>query len=375
MSRVAKALEELSAAGMKVAVLAAHDGLLIETLVSSAAHAEPEIVAALGASALDASKLLADDLLRPWPDSILVEFEHGGIIVQPIAQGVMAVVLTDNVSSFALLRLKLGRLGSQLTATFDSETAADPDSGLGAPSPLPAGVSNGWGEANEPAPPTELPADLSPVGSSSAPQEASTSTTTIHSPTTGPVVAMRSHVRSSAIATAVLPDQREAEVGQLVPNSQSQPASVDNSRSAVLDGEATNGAGGNGAVVLKGACLDLNGPIATATVELEHGDRCAIGKAVGRNALEKRLSLMAEATARALTALLPPGYSVVLQHIRHAPLDSYRLLHAHVVLITPSERRSLYGTTPVDGDLSMAAAQTVLSAVNQQIGVVLKTNN
>src|SRR2546426_12703408 len=73
---------------------------------------------------------------------------------------------------------------------------------------------------------------------------------------------------------------------------------------------------GAGRIRFKGASLDVSGLVATATVKLVHVDREVVGRAVGRNAQERRLFLAAEATARAVAAFLPQGYGIVVRAIQ-----------------------------------------------------------
>ncbi len=128
-------------------------------------------------------------------------------------------------------------------------------------------------------------------------------------------------------------------------------------------------------LVLTGAHLELTGLVATATVELAYGHQCVRGKAVGRNAKERYPFLIAEATARAVTELLSPGYGVVLHDIQPGPDHANWQLCARVLLITPTEELSFDGTTPLGGNLSEAAVKVVLNAVREQIRPLLKGSN
>ena len=122
---------------------------------------------------------------------------------------------------------------------------------------------------------------------------------------------------------------------------------------------------------LKGASLDISGLVATATVKLVYGSREVIGRAVGRNVQERRLFLVAEATARAVTEFLPPGYGTVLHDIQPTPLEVGKALWAVVLFLTPDGEESLLGIAPIDGMMIDAAGKAVLSALNRRIEPLL----
>lgn len=124
-------------------------------------------------------------------------------------------------------------------------------------------------------------------------------------------------------------------------------------------------------IQLKAVSLDLSGVVATASVKLVFGERQVTGKAVGRGVQERRLFLMAEATARAVTEFLPAGYGVVIHDIQPAPPEVGKALWAVVLFLTPTGEQSLLGIAPIDGVISEAAAKAVLSAVNRRVGLLL----
>lgn len=130
---------------------------------------------------------------------------------------------------------------------------------------------------------------------------------------------------------------------------------------------------GNGRIRFKGASLDVSGQVATATVKLMLGDREVIGRAVGRNAQERRLFLAAEAAARAVTEFLPPGYGVVVHDIQPAPPDVGKALWAAVLFLTPTAEESLLGIAPIEDMVFEAAGKAVLNAVNRRVGLLLGT--
>ncbi len=128
-------------------------------------------------------------------------------------------------------------------------------------------------------------------------------------------------------------------------------------------------------LILKTVNLDIAGQVATATVHLTLSGRRVTGKAVGRDTEDRRLFLVAEATARAITEFLPRGYGAVLHHVQHAPSEVGVAIWSLVMLLTPTGEQSLLGIAPADGNLSEAAANSVLNALNRRIGILLSESN
>jgi hypothetical protein len=122
---------------------------------------------------------------------------------------------------------------------------------------------------------------------------------------------------------------------------------------------------------MKGASLDVSGMVATATVKLVYGEREVIGKAVGRNAQERRLLLAGEAAAHAITELLPQGYGIVVHDIQPAPDEVGKALWAVVLFLTPTSEESLLGIAPIDEMVFEAATKAVLNAVNRRVAPLL----
>ncbi len=117
--------------------------------------------------------------------------------------------------------------------------------------------------------------------------------------------------------------------------------------------------------------LEPSGQVVTARVELVHGSRRVVATSTGRNAGERRLYLMAEAAARAVTEFLPPGYGVILGEIRPVPGELGGALKAAVLFLTPTEDQPLEGTAAIEGSLETAAAKTVLAAVHDHVKPLL----
>ena len=124
-------------------------------------------------------------------------------------------------------------------------------------------------------------------------------------------------------------------------------------------------------LVLRKAELETAGFTASATVELSFGSRHAVGKAVGRNIPDQYLALAAEATIRAVIEFLPTGYGIVLENIQPVSSATEVAVWANVIFITPMEEQLLPGIARLDGQPALAAARTILSAVNRRLELVL----
>lgn len=123
-------------------------------------------------------------------------------------------------------------------------------------------------------------------------------------------------------------------------------------------------------VVLKSMKMEVSGHVATATAELTDGTRKVTAKSVGHDTEDRRLFLAAEATARALTELLPPGYGVVLQDVKVSP-EVGEAVFAAVAFLTLGEEQSLLGVARIKESVYDTAACAVLNAVNRKLGVIL----
>ncbi len=127
-------------------------------------------------------------------------------------------------------------------------------------------------------------------------------------------------------------------------------------------------------VVLKALRLDLSGLVATAIVELRHGERHTLARSVGRNVEDRRLFLVGEATARAVTDLLPQGYGVVLhdiQVIQPGLSELGRGVLSSVWFLAPDNEQICLGVSAAGEDARLATARSVLSAVNRRIESLL----
>lgn len=127
-------------------------------------------------------------------------------------------------------------------------------------------------------------------------------------------------------------------------------------------------------LALKGLRLDLSGLVATAVVELAYGDRHAAARSVGRNVEERRLYLLGEAAARAVTDFLPPGHGAVIHDValvQPGAAELGRGVLAIVLFLEPEKEQFLFGVASADGDARLAAARAVLDAVNRRVALLL----
>ncbi len=119
-------------------------------------------------------------------------------------------------------------------------------------------------------------------------------------------------------------------------------------------------------VVLRVVNLELTGFVASAIVEVVHGDCKGTGKVVGRNTPERYCFLVAGATARALTELFPRGFGIVLQNVYPVRSEVINALSTVVLFLTPTREELLLGIA-LDDSLPSTAAKAVLNAVNRRI--------
>lgn len=132
---------------------------------------------------------------------------------------------------------------------------------------------------------------------------------------------------------------------------------------------------GSKRLILRKAELETVGFTASAVIELTCGEQRAVGRAVGRNIPDQYLPLAAEATIRAITEFLPAGYGIVLENIQPVSSGTEVAVWANVIFITPTEEQLLPGIARLDGQPTLAAAKTILSAVNRRLELVLNQSH
>ena len=123
-------------------------------------------------------------------------------------------------------------------------------------------------------------------------------------------------------------------------------------------------------IVLEGVQMNLSGQVATAVVRLRERGRRVSSRSVGRNVERRRLHLLGDAAARALTELLPLGYGAVLSDIQTVSTEVGEAVVTAVTLLAPDGEQLLMGVARMDTGIAEAAARAVLDAVNRRLSFV-----
>jgi predicted regulator of Ras-like GTPase activity (Roadblock/LC7/MglB family) len=302
-----EAQERLSNLGVRTAFVATWDGLLIDSVVCDDEPIELETLAANAAATLQ----LSHGAKRGRMEGVTAEFESGStIMVDPVGENSLVAFVTRPSSDVAQLRTQLRTMAQLQIGVGTTRDAASEAHRTPAAPPAAHTPAATW----EPAVPR--------TGSASQQMQPAP-----HTAQTAP----------PAVAT-VQDIVRRTPAGRRV--------------------------------ILKSVVLEAAGFAATATVELALNGKKIIGKAVARNDSAQYLSVAAEATVRAVTGLLPDGYGVVLEHITPVASEadqSIRAVSVKVLFLTPSGEQTLLGIAKISGDEPLAAAKTVLSAVNSSM--------
>lgn len=367
MGRVRQALQQLCRLGMRAAFLSSSDGLLIDAVTCPDERLDLDRIVASVTSEMQSGKW-ASDPLRP-PRSVVVQLEGGAaLVIRPAGEDVVGAVLATNEAALGRIRLELQRLMPEVAAagsgepldllTFISDALG---SGTSEPTrPQPAAVEPPRQELREIAVPVQLDGPSGPAPG----------------PVPEPIVAAPGSVgvvpRNDAILEPHLPAEpalTAAEPPRPVPASAPQQSGPSDERLVESPHEPDPGWQPRQRLILEGVGLSITGQAATATVDLAYGTRRYTGKVVARDSREQRRVLIAEATARAVTAVLPNGYGVSLVGI-NPTLPDEEVLVAKVFLLTPNSEETLFGVAPLDDEFR-AAAKAVLSAVNRRIAPLL----
>jgi predicted regulator of Ras-like GTPase activity (Roadblock/LC7/MglB family) len=302
------AQERLSNLGVRTAFVATWDGLLIDSVVCDDEPVELDALAADAAATLQMSHAAPS---RGRVDGVTAEFEGGSsIIVDPVGENSLVAFVTKPSTDIAQVRHELRTMAQ---VNVDSGTA-----------PV---VTRGGQKAPTANPPARVP---------------------------------QGQREPAPRHTASVPRQGQS----------ASPATHTASPAAAIVQEIVRRTPAGSRVILKGVALDTAGFAATATVELVLNGKKVIGKAVARNDSAQYLFVAADATVRAITALLPEGYGVVLEHIMPVASEvdqSIRAVSVKVLFLTPTGEQTLLGIAKITGDEPIAAAKTVLSAVNTSI--------
>lgn len=123
-------------------------------------------------------------------------------------------------------------------------------------------------------------------------------------------------------------------------------------------------------IVLEAVQMNLSGHVATAVVRLREQGRRASSRSVGKNVEARRLHLLGDAAARALTELLPLGFGVVLADIQPVTTEVGEAVVVAVTLLAPDGEQVLMGVARTEGGMAEAAVRAVLNAVNRRLAYV-----
>lgn len=315
------AVERLCKLGVRTALVATWDGLLIDSVVCADEPVELESLAANAAAALQLSHAGAGQN-RGRVNGVLAEFDGGGtVVIDPVGDNTLVAFVTRTLSDVSRLRTELKVLAGR-RPTVSEPAPKTPTFRI--PSPGARSQESGVDNAGRVAADARRPAPES-----------------------------RKSVPAPRMTEVPTPDARQVAV---------KPASA-----PVRDLTRR--------VILKGATLNVSGVAATATVELALNGHRVQGKAVARSDSEQLLYVAAEAAARAVTALLPAGYGVTLESIKPVSSEIDKNLKAvgvKVIFLSPDGEQTLVGIARITDSEPIAAAKTVLSAVNSQLESLLE---
>lgn len=331
-----EAQERLSDLGVRTALVASWDGLLIDSVVCDDEPVELETLAANAAAALQLSHV-DNRPSRGHVDGVLAEFDSGStVIVDPVGDNTLVAFVTKPSSDINQLREQLRNLAQlQVAGALPPATNTATLDPVAAPKSTPKPAPAPRTQAQPPGPPQPRTSPTSP--------------------------------RTPAPAA----EARGAPAPQAAPKVRPAPIHLP-AAATVQDIVRSTPAGRR--VILKNATLDVSGFAATARVELSLNGQKVMGKAVGRNDSSQYLLVAAEATLRAVTQLLPNGYGVALEYITPVTSEvdkNIRAVSVKVLFLTPGGAQTLLGIAKISGDEPVAAAKTVLSAVNSSLEELL----
>ena len=337
-----EAQERLSHLGVRTALVATWDGLLVDSVVNDD---EPVALDTLAANAAAALQLSHEEPSSGHADGVLAEFDAGStVIVDPVGNNSLVAFVIKPASDVDQLRTELRTLVKRQSAGGVTPPSA-PD-GRGASVAAPAKTSHTVSRSPETSAPVPRPE--------------------VRAPAARPVPSAPAMPRVPAAPTqAPRPVPQRAEP---------KPQPLRATRPAVSTvKEIIRSTPAGRRVILKGVSLEAAGFSATVTVELLLNGETVVGKAVMRNDSTQYVAVAAEAAIQAVTQLLPDGYGVVLEQIAVLASDveqDIRAVSVKVLFLSPDGEQTLLGIAKITGDEPMAGAKTVLSAVNSSLEAI-----
>lgn len=328
----------LRLAGVRTALIASRDGLMIDAVVCWGEAPDVDDLAAHAATVLHFAGSRSDGTLRTRVNVVFVEYDDGTIAVEPTGEAAILVFLTEPMADFTRVRGELHRLATRHTAAAEDTFATlDQD-------------ENGV----EPSPKARAAAKIAdaPLGALDW----------LHDE---PVIPSGNGQAMLASEEAGR-DENGADLPVEIRADRPEPIAA-----TAHEGPMPQSPGRDRRIIVRDVGFAVAGQSATATVELVLDGRAAVGRAVARTGADMELRLPAEAAVRAITEFLPPGHGVVLEHVRSIPSETEQAVWAKVLLLTPEGEQALLGIAGVSDDMPGAAVRAVLGAVNRRIALVL----
>lgn len=100
--------------GVAAAVLAGTDGLVLHSVTRPDAAVDVETVGAMASHGLVPAQELGQEAGRGRLIQSLLEFEHGLIVIEPVADAAVLAVVSDRVENLGVVRLTARRLRGEL---------------------------------------------------------------------------------------------------------------------------------------------------------------------------------------------------------------------------------------------------------------------
>lgn len=108
----------LSIPGVRLAVLVGRDGLMIEGLTRDGKE-DMEAVGAMMTSGLNTAEALGQEIARGSVVSVLHEYEHGLVSVDPLGDYALVVTMFDNAASIGRVRHMVKTSRSEILEALD----------------------------------------------------------------------------------------------------------------------------------------------------------------------------------------------------------------------------------------------------------------
>jgi uncharacterized protein len=108
----------LSIPGVRQAILVGRDGLMIEGLARDGKD-DMEAVGAIMTTGMSTAEALGQEIARGGVISVLMEYEHGLVSVDPLGEFALMVTLSENASNIAHVRRLLKASRNEILEALD----------------------------------------------------------------------------------------------------------------------------------------------------------------------------------------------------------------------------------------------------------------